>query len=163
VSGTVSNLGAITTRLPAHLWSTAGFGLKTGRTAPPAASFAPTFDTVPGTSNFVLTDSGHVESQRLLASSGEISSMRNLRPRTRPIIDTCSNWVRDSGPVTTYSAPACSSSHKARTARAAISRSSIGLSERRGPASARRRRHESAAPTSAEHLRRAFRAAETST
>ena len=36
------------------------------------------------------------------------------------------NWVGDSGPVRTYSFPACPSSHRARTATAAISRSSIG-------------------------------------
>src|SRR5215469_8529167 len=60
------------------------------------------------------------------ASSGEISTMRRERPITRPIVDTCSNWLNDSGPVKTYSAPACPSSHSARIATAAISRSSIG-------------------------------------
>jgi hypothetical protein len=97
------------------------------------------------------------------ASSGEISSMRRERPITRPMADTCSNWLSDWGAVRTYSAPACPSSRNARTATAAMSRSSIGESERRDAAGARHRRLESAASTSAEHLRRTFRAAETST
>jgi hypothetical protein len=41
--------------------------------------------------------------------------MRSARPNTLPTIDICSLCVSDSGPVRTYSAPACPSSHSART------------------------------------------------
>ena len=62
-----------------------------------------------------------------------------------------------------YSAPARPSSLNARTATAAMSRSSIGAVGQRDEASVRHHRSESVAPTSSERLRRTFPAAETST
>src|SRR5579884_2310716 len=59
-------------------------------------------------SSMFTTSGGHDDHSRR-ASSADISSMRSVRPSTRPIVDTCSNWVSDWGPVKTYSAPTCRS------------------------------------------------------
>ena len=63
---------------------------------------------------------------------GRDSSKRSGLPITSPIVTTCSSWLRDSGPVNTYSAPSCPGSSSARTATAR----DVPLVDRRG----RRRR-----------------------
>ena len=77
-------------------------------------------------SSMFTAGNGPILSNSRRASSGVISWMRSVRPITPAIVDTCSDWLSDCGPVRTYSAPACRSSHNARTATEAMSRSSIG-------------------------------------
>ena len=77
-------------------------------------------------SSIFATNAGMIADNSRCASSGGISWMSNERQIALPTVDSCSNCVSDCGPVRTYSAPVCPSSHNTRAATAAMSRSSIG-------------------------------------